>query len=161
MTENRTTAFLGPVARRAECRVAVVSLAAFSGGWGVFVTGAGERVVLKASLPAPGGPAGLWAREHRVPIAAGKARALLARCAELDLCGADLTGTRPLRPDEPTVAFTLWNADGAELSVHKPLGVPVPALDAIARAAQRLVGDAARTPPTHEGPLGSRWTPWQ
>jgi hypothetical protein len=164
LSGNRTSAFLGDVARRMECRVSVVVLSSFSGGWGVYVTGSGECAVLAASIPARGQPAGLWAREHRVLLSAAQAQALLSRCVDVDVAAVSLVGLRPFLPDEPCIGLTLWNPDGATVSFEKPAGVEVPAVDAVVRAASRLTRKTRGLPCTHdmhEGPLRGLWRPWR
>ncbi len=159
--ERRTRGFLGGPSRCTECRILVAELSSLSGGWGLYLTGAGERIALRATLAVPGQPAGLWAREHAVPVPAGKAQALLDRCAELDVLAASVNRMRPPKPDEPVMVVTLWNPDGATASVEKPAGVAVPSIDAIGRAASRLAREAAKARCTREGPLGLAWRPWR
>lgn len=159
MVDNRTAELLGDPARRGACRLLVASISAFSGGWGVFLDGEGLCITLNATLPRPGQPPGLWAREHRVELGVAKAQALLRRCVEVDLVATSLPDARPLRPDEPTVSLSLWGPTGTRWSLDKPLGVAHPGVDAIVAAAGRLKRPAQDATLSSEGPLGT-WRPW-
>lgn len=159
MGDNRTAALLGDPAQWGACRLLVASIAPFSGGWGVFLDGAGRCITLNAVLPRPGQPPGLWAREHRAELGAARAQVLFGRCVEADLVATSLQGARPLRPDEPTVSLSLWGPAGARWSLDKPLGVAHPGVDAIVTAASRLKRPAPDALLLREGPLGT-WRPW-
>lgn len=195
MVENRTAAFLGDEEDRRHARLTVSNASSFSGGWVLFVDGGGRGAIVVVTLPVAGLGGGLQERRHRLQISPREAQALFARCIEHDLVaiqdppsppphapGPRTPAQPPMRarhPDEPWVSLTLHNRARAKLSLGKPVGVALPALDAVVHAAHVLVRSAHVVPihappaemtpapagpaPTteYEGPWRSMWTPWQ